>query len=477
MATNSNSNFVPEKTYDVAVIGGGSGGFSAALAAARQGFDVLLVEAAPQLGGNSTRGGVNCWEPGIGGPGFHSELYDRLARHPKAIGVAQPIKRYTPEQPWAMSRVSPELNYRDSLGRALLVQAGLVRNVPFEPERMAGEMAAMLDEAGAEVRLNSRMVEVKSEGCRVTQLLLENQAGEREAIAARFFVDSTAQVSVARHLGCETYLGCEPQSMYDELGAPPEHCDRLNGVSLIFRVRPVETPCVEPLPAGISEERLVRSLSIVEYPNGDLNINPLPVMEGWEYHTMEPRAARAECERRVYLLWNTYQREFGFDRYRLLHMFPAVGVREGPRLIGRRVLTQNDILAGFSRQDGHHQFITLADHPVDVHGSTGHRISELIEPYGVPFDCLLPREFDNLAVACRGASFSHIAGASCRLSRTMMQLGHAAGMAVAVALHSSSDLPGADIAHIRHLLELDNVALHPDDERFPYREFKRKMVN
>ena len=55
---------------DLAVIGGGSGGFGAALAAARMGVDVVLVEKADCLGGNSVRGGVNCWEMGAGGTGI-----------------------------------------------------------------------------------------------------------------------------------------------------------------------------------------------------------------------------------------------------------------------------------------------------------------------------------------------------------------------------------------------------------------------
>jgi NADPH-dependent 2,4-dienoyl-CoA reductase/sulfur reductase-like enzyme len=59
---------------DLAVIGGGSGGFGAALAAARQGLDVVLVEQADQLGGNSVRGGVHCWEMGAGGTGIPFDL-------------------------------------------------------------------------------------------------------------------------------------------------------------------------------------------------------------------------------------------------------------------------------------------------------------------------------------------------------------------------------------------------------------------
>jgi hypothetical protein len=84
----------------------------------------------------------------------------------------------------------------------------------------------------------------------------------------------------------------------------------------------------------------------------------------------------------------------------------------------------------------------------------------LKQPYGVPFRCLLPVEFDNLAVACRGASFSSVAASSCRLSRTMMQLGQAAGTAAALAQqeHLSSF---ADVApgKLRRSLAAQHVEL------------------
>ena len=72
---------------ELAVIGGGSGGLAAALAAARLGVDVVVVERAECLGGNSVRGGVNIWEPGVGGTGIPFELYHRLRQQSNAVGI------------------------------------------------------------------------------------------------------------------------------------------------------------------------------------------------------------------------------------------------------------------------------------------------------------------------------------------------------------------------------------------------------
>lgn len=131
--------------------------------------------------------------------------------------------------------------------------------------------------------------------------------------------------------------------------------------------------------------------SIRTYPNGDLNMNPLHLMTGAEAFQLGERA-RQVAFARARMHWHVLQTRYPFDRWKRTWMSPALGVRETHRLVGRYVL----------------------------------------RPYGVPFRCLLPLEVDNLLVACRGASFSSIGASSCRLSRTMMILGQAAGTAAAL---------------------------------------------
>jgi len=106
-----------------------------------------------------------------------------------------------------------------------------------------------------------------------------------------------------------------------------------------------------------------------------------------------------------------------------------LGVRESRRVVARYTLTEHDLRAGLSGQ-AHGDIVAVADHAVDVHGAHGAGCGELAEPYGVPFRCLQPVDCDNLLVPGRAAGFSAIAASSCRLSRTMLQLGVAAGRAV-----------------------------------------------
>ena len=70
--------------------------------------------------------------------------------------------------------------------------------------------------------------------------------------------------------------------------------------------------------------------------------------------------------------------------------------------------------------------VAIADHALDIHGKGG-MCRELEYPYEIPIECAMTKEFDNLLVACRGASFSHIAASSARLSRAMMSMGEGVG--------------------------------------------------
>jgi hypothetical protein len=195
------------------------------------------------------------------------------------------------------------------------------------------------------------------------------------------------------------------------------------------------------------------------YPGGDLNVNMLPTMEGSEFRRLPHAEALAECRRRVRAEWHHVQQVFPeFQGYRLSWVAPELGVREGPRVVGEYVLTEHDLRAGLSGQR-HADIIAVADHALDTHDSGSGGCGELQEPYGIPYRCLIPRGFGNLLVACRGASFSSLAASSCRLARTMMQLGQAAGSAAAIAKRRRVSVREAPPEALRECLREQHVQL------------------
>ena len=456
--------------FELVVIGGGSGGFAAALAAARPGVKTLLVEKADCLGGTSTRGGVNCWEPGAGGTGIPFDLYLRLKRIPKAVGVYALGRHgcyYRKDRepyrfPGGLYVIDPHLHYVDTLRRyGLGGMAGneavfrkLHHGIPFEPQTMADEMLRMLQETGCcEVVFDTSFVRAAYEGGRVRAVELSSGA----SVTADAFVDGTdGRLCVA--VGCETMTGQEARSRFHEPDAPETANPRVNGATLIYRVKKCGRQAIAPLPEGIPEkcwwQGRFPAACMNTYPNGDLNINMLPSMEGAECVKLGGEAALAECRRRVLAHWHHLQTEYAeFREYEMCWIAPMLGVRETRRIAGEYVLNENDLRAGFSGQR-HPDIIAVADHAMDTHGAGTGRAGcgELTQPYGVPYRCLVPKGFKNLLIAGRAASLSSLAASSCRLSRTMMALGQAAGTAVALAKRLGVALPDVPSDQLRQAL-------------------------
>lgn len=460
------------ETADVVIVGAGSGGFGVAIRAARDApkARVVVIEAGDQFGGTSTAGGVNCWETGIGGPGVHHELYALLRDEPDAVGVGMSTHVYAKDAPYGLSQVAPDSTYAQSLRRSALPKTEWGR-VHFEPARMSAAMETLLRRAGnVSIRYHTRFLEAHTEGRRVLSVVVAGSDGEPYHIAARCFADCSGGVFLARAAGCAADFGEDAAAKYGEPNAPAVARAVVNGVSQIVRVAPTDAPGVEPLPpfarhpaVALWAEEHHPATQINEYPNGDLNLNILPVMEGGEFHALPHEEAVALCRGRALAHWRWLQREHGFAGYRFAHLFPLVGVRESHRLVGRCVLREQDVRAGLLAQPHRESLIAFADHALDTHGQTnvrGAHLKELDQPYGVPYDCLLPQEYDNLIVASRGASFSHIAAASCRLSRTMIALGEAAGVATALALGGAGDYGAVPVAAVREWLGLPAFEAH-----------------
>ncbi|MGD8237631.1 MAG: FAD-dependent oxidoreductase [Armatimonadota bacterium] len=467
--------------YDLAVIGGGSGGVGAALSAARAGLKVALIDRADCLGGTSVRAGVTTWEPGAGGTGIPFDLFGRLRQSPNAVAVysfgrhqawhdpAREPYRY----PGGEHVCDPTRGYIDTLrrhgspggGRAQAFRREHWHGVIFEPEHMARTMQELLTEAGCHVLLNTAFTNAYARHGVVPFVTLSNG----ETLSADFYIDSTGDAVVCASLGCGQMMGRESRDAFDEPHAPATPGDQINGVTLLYRVTPGADARVEPLPSGIPADCWWRkrfpSAAIYHYPDGDLNINMLPTMDGRELLGRGRPAAHAECYRRIRAHWHYLQTNYEeFRSFRVSRVAPMLGVRESRRIVGEYVLTEHDLRAGLSGQQ-HEDIICLADHAVDVHGMPSPGIRELTEPYGVPYRCLIPKGFRNLLVACRGASFSSIAASSCRLSRTMLQLGQAAGAAAAIAKELDVRLPNIPPSAVRGALREQHVQLqHPMPE-------------
>jgi hypothetical protein len=461
---------------DVLVAGGGSAGFAAALAAARGGLSVVLIEPHDRLGGTSTVAGVSAWESGCGGSGFPLELYRRLKRLPAAVGIYA-VGRHCcwPDEgayPGGENVLRPELRYVDTLVRQALGPLTYARRedrplirqrfngVVFEPDAMAATMAQMVAETGrVDLRLGTAVTGATVAADRVCRVDLSTGA----SVTASWYVDATGEARLGAACGVELLRGEDPRERFAEAAAPERPSNRVNGVTLIFRVTPKAVPGVDPLPDGIPaacwwSERFGMA-HVVPFPNGDLSVNMLPALEGTEFLALGPSAAYAECRRRLRAFWHHWQSHFPeWQSYRIASEAAALGVRETCRTSCEYMLRQADLEGGLAVQC-HPDIIAIADHSFDVHGRHAATGCGVHTAYGIPYRCLQPCGIRNLLVAGRAAGFSALAASSCRLSRTMMQLGQAAGTACALAKSTGVDLPGLPPEALREALRAQHVCL------------------
>ncbi len=471
-----------DNRYELVIVGAGSGGIGAALAASRRGVKTLLIERGEKLGGTSTIGGVNVWEMGVGGTGVPFDIYRRLKAIPNTVGIYSMGRHFCdPDSgggwpgdmrkvnfPGGENVIDRTKRYIDTLRRhpprehrenGWQWAKQNWHGVPFEPEAFQRVVVEMLTETGiCEIRYYSTITAVRVED----GLLQSATLHDGSEISADAWIDGTGDGILCQMAGCEQLLGCDPRSRFNEPSAPEKASPRVNPPTLIFRVNNVHSPLIEELPAGIPETMWWREhptpSCVNHYPNGDRNINMLPTMETEEFAAMGYQKAYEECRRRVYCHWRFLQTNFPeFQYYRLGLISPMLGVRESYRTLCEKMLTENDILLSLRRQEDP-DIITIADHALDRHGQGG-GCPEVEFPYGIPYRCLIPKGFRNLLIACRGAGFSSIAASSTRLSRTMLQLGQAAGNAVALARETGQELLAVEPSQLRDRLREEHVQL------------------
>jgi len=440
----------------VVVIGGGSAGVGAAWRAAKCGSEVVLIESGNILGGTSTLGGVHCWEPGIASTGLNRELYRLMRTVPYGASVGRTIHTYTPESHIVLNGINPDECYESSLRRGTL-QWQAVARVHFEPLVLAWAMRKALQDAGVHVVCNMAYLEPEIDSGRVSAVkVMDLITGEKISICADIFIDCTADAVVSRSAGLKTRFGEDAKSDFGEPSAPDKATGIVNGVSLCFRVSPGEVGDEVPrwahdTPAAdwIAQGGLPCS-HVDYYPNGDLNFNPLPLMQGAEYFAL-PLAERVRIlTARVYLYWEWMKKEHGHRGWHITQIMPRVGVRESWRVQASVMTTEIDLRKGCFQQGD--DTIALGDHVLDTHGehTDGMTLPREVEiPFGVRAGSLVAEEYENLLIAGRCAGFSHLAASSCRLSRTMMDIGEAAG---AMAAHGG-DVRECNIAKVRDELD------------------------
>jgi hypothetical protein len=148
----------------------------------------------------------------------------------------------------------------------------------------------------------------------------------------------------------------------------------------------------------------------------------------------------------------TYLKSYvpGFEKAYFTKTAPFLGIRETRRIVGRYVMTQNDVLSCRRFDDA----IAVASYPIDIHrpGDDGCTLIWCGDCYDIPYRSLLPTKVDNLLVAGRCISTTHEAMGAIRVMATCMAMGEAAGRAANMAVRASVSPSAINVQRLREEL-------------------------
>lgn len=385
--------------YDLVVIGGGVSGMCAAVSAARFGCKVALVNDRPVPGGNnSSEIRVHL------GAYIEQEPYPALGRMLREFGHSKG------------GNAQPAANYEDEKKEAFLErQEGLTYLPCFHA------------------------VKVNMDGTRIASVVVRHiESGEELLLKAPLFADCTGDASLGFMAGADWMMGREGRDEFGE-DLAPEKGDRLTMGSSVqwysvdegrkttfpefeYGVRFTEDNC-EKVKMGEWTWETGMNLDQINDFERIRDYGLLVVYSNWSF------------------LKNHYSGKEDYASRSLGWVAYIAGKRESRRLVGDYILKQDDVDKQVFHEDAS---FTLTWHfdlhfpdPVNSERFPGNEFkaatkSNPIYPYAAPYRCLYSRNIDNLFMAGRDISTTHVVLGSTRLMRTGAMMGEVVGMAASI---------------------------------------------
>ncbi len=378
---------------EVLVIGGGSAGVSAAVAATRNGAEVILVERLGYLGGLATGGLIILLltlDDGRGRQvigGLCQEVTDRLAQRNAAY--------FPPQSEWGSEDATLVARDRDW---GLVWGHGPHRvrySVAYDPEEFKFALNNMVEEANVRLLMHAYACDAIVEERRIAGVTFQGKSG-RFAILAKVVIDATGDGDIFTSAGAAYEKEEVLPWLWFTMGGVKNPEAAIDAGGWFFHTLGEGRVL---LPWGATE-RVTRKIDAT---------NP----DDLSY-------AEVECRKRVMEEVDRLRREIpGFKDAHLCHIADQLGVTESRRLVGEYMLGRDDV-----------------DKPCeDVITITGHW-TKYEALYYIPYRSLLPKEFSNLLVVGRCISVDHRVHHATKEIPPCMATGEAAGTAAALAVRS-----------------------------------------
>lgn len=427
--------------YDLVVIGAGMSGLCAAIAAARLGLKVALVQDRYILGGNNS----SEVRVGLGGqinmPPYPSLGYILNEIGPDRIGNARGAHHYQDWKKWDVIAAEPNIS---------LFAGYTVVNA----EMKDGKIVA------------------------VTAVEATNQNLIR--ISGNLFSDCTGDANLAVMAGAATMMGREARSEFGETLAPEKSDDFTMGVSIEWYCEDWNTPCSFPDSVDWGLKLDEDTVEPVHRANWY-----------WEVGMRDDQIADAEKIRDygMYVAYSTFSycknrlaKKEDWECTHLTWVSHVSGKRESRRIVGDLILREQDLTRPIPYEDGTctttwriDQHYPMEKNSADYPGEEWMSYGKLmpIDPYAIPYRCLYSRDVPNLFMAGRDISVTHVALGSVRVMRTCAMMGEVVGMAAAVCCRRGSMPRDVYTTWFQDLVELMKKGTGRTD--VPYTQFYHQV--
>ncbi|MCZ8516994.1 FAD-dependent oxidoreductase [Paenibacillus filicis] len=418
---------------DITVVGGGLAGVCAAVAAARLGRTVSLIQNRPVLGGNSSSE-VRVWVCGATAHGTH--------RYARETGI--------------MGEMFVENQYRNIDGNPYFWDLVVLEKVRTE-KNISLFLNTDVHEVEAEGDENHRSIRS------VTGWMMGSE--RRIRFESAMFLDCTGDGLVGFLAGAKYRIGREAKEEYNEDWASLVPDDITLGSTLLFYTKDAGHP-VKYIPPGFAKDIMQTTIPMKRViRSGDNGCAYWWIEWGGEIDTVhENERIRDELWSVIYGIWDYIKNsgKFDADHMTLEWVGSIPGKREFRRFIGDYVLNQNDIVAQREFEDR----IAFGGWSIDLHppqgmysAESGSKHLHIDGVYHIPFRSLYSVNVNNLLMAGRNISASHVAFGTTRVMATCAVIGEAAGTGAALCVEKG--ITPREL-HNSHLRELQQIMLRQD---------------
>lgn len=419
---------------DLCIVGGGMAGVCAAIAAARKGIRVALMQDRPVLGGNASSE-IRMWICGAHGD------------NNRETGLLEEIQLENLYR-------NPTPNY------------AIWDSVVYEKVRYQENIVLLLNCSCTEVEMDGKSIK-RIKGWQLT-------TETWHTVEASLFSDCSGDSILAKLSGAEYRQGRESYDEFNESIEPRTADKKTMGMSCLFQIRETDKP--QPFIPPLWAEKYTSDEDL-PYREHDTVTNYWWIELGGEDDTVhDAEILRDQLLKIVFGVWDHMKNhgDHGVENWVIDWIGFLPGKRESRRLVGDYILNENDVLAEGRFED----LVAYGGWSMDDHFPAGFRYKDSYptifhkapSPFGIPYRCLYSKNIENLFFAGRNISATHAALSATRVMATCSMFGQAVGTAAAIAVKNDltpREVYEKEIDHLKQTLMEDDVYLPWNQRKIP----------